>query len=52
MAAITTTLKEMPSKRELRFHAQTMDDQMAQIAEVNTGLTIAMEGYKISESSA
>jgi len=51
MAAITATLKDMPSKRELRLHGQTMEAQMAQMAEVNTGLTTAMEGYKFSESS-
>jgi len=50
MAAITTSLKQIPSKRELQLYTRTMEDQMAQVAEVNTELTTSMEGYKFSES--
>jgi len=49
-AAITTLLKSIPSIRELQLHAQTMAEQMAQVAKVNTGLTTAMVGYKFSQS--
>jgi len=51
MAAITDSLKDIPSKKEMRQHAQRMEDQVAQIAEINTALTTAMEGYKVSEST-
>jgi hypothetical protein len=51
MAAITTSFQSIPSKRELRLHAQTMEDEMAQIAEVNRGSTKATQRYKFSESS-
>jgi len=49
MAAITMLLQNIPSKSELRLHAQTMDDQIAQVAAVNTGLTIAMEAYTFTK---
>jgi len=49
--SIKSSLKEVPSKRELREHAATMDKQIDQVKEVITGLTMAMEGYKFSESS-
>jgi len=51
MAGITTTLKNIPTKRELREHQDLMDDQLAQVEEINTGLTTAMEAYKVSEST-
>jgi hypothetical protein len=51
MVAITTSSKSVPSKRELLLHAHTMEEQMVQVPEMNTGLTTAMEGYKLSESS-
>jgi hypothetical protein len=51
MAAVTTSLKNNPSKRELPLHAHTMEEQIAQVGEVNTGLTTAMEGYQLSQSS-
>jgi len=49
--ALTKSLKNVPSTTELRLHGQTMEDQMAQVAELNTGLTTAFEGYKFSEST-
>jgi len=51
MAAITTSLKNVPSKRELRLHEQTMEAQMQQVAEMNKGFTTAMERFKVSHSS-
>jgi len=50
MAAITTSLKDIPSKWQLHRHVQTMEEEMQQVAEVNTGLITALEGYKFSES--
>jgi hypothetical protein len=43
MAAITTSLNSIPFKRELQLHAHIMEEQMQQVAEINTGLTTAME---------
>jgi hypothetical protein len=51
VVAITTSSKSVPSKWELLLHAHTMEEQMVQVPEMNTGLTTAMEGYKLSESS-
>jgi hypothetical protein len=51
LESIKTSLKEVPSRRELREHATAMDEQLVQMQEVYTGLTTAMEGYKFSESS-
>jgi hypothetical protein len=51
LESIKNSLKEVPSRRELREHATAMDEQLVQMQEVNTGLTTAMEGYKFSESS-
>lgn len=51
LASITESLKNVPSKRELRQHQVAMDEALAQMAEVNTGLTTAMDHYKISEST-
>ena len=50
MVAITTSLPNIPSKSELRLHARTMEEPIVQAAEVDTGLTTTMEGYKFSES--
>jgi flagellin-specific chaperone FliS len=44
MVAITTSLKNIPSKRDLRLDPPIMEEQMAQVADVNTGWTTAMEG--------
>lgn len=48
MAAITTSLNSIPFKRELQLHAHMIKEQMQQVAEINTGLTTAMERYKFS----
>ena len=50
-AAITTSLKQIPTKLELRQHANAMDEHKVQMTEMNTGLTTAMEECKISQSS-
>ena len=50
-AAITTSLKQIPTKLELQRHASAMEEHKIQMAEVNTGLTTAMEEWKFSHSS-
>jgi hypothetical protein len=49
--SIKNVLKEVPSRRELREHATTMDEQIVQMQKVNKGFITAMEDYKFSESS-
>jgi hypothetical protein len=39
------------SKRELHQHQAAMDESLAQMADFNPEMTIAMEQYKLSESS-
>jgi predicted nucleic acid-binding Zn-ribbon protein len=51
LATITESMKTIPSKRELHQHQVAMDETLVQMAEVNTGLTTAMEQYKFSEST-
>jgi len=51
MSKIKDSLQNVPSRQELRNHAALMDEQTLKIQEVNTGLTTAMEGFKVSESS-
>ena len=51
LAKVRDSMKDIPSKQELRNHAALMDEQTMKIQEVNTGLTTAMEGFKVSESS-
>jgi len=43
--------KEMPTKTDLSNHVKAMDETLAKIQEVSTGLTIHMEEYKLSEST-
>jgi len=50
-AAITTSLKQIPKKLELRQHVQAMEEHKVQMTEVNTGLTTAMEECKFSQST-
>jgi len=49
-AAITESLKQVPTKRKLQQHRAAMEEAMNSIAEVNTGLTTAMDQYKFSDS--
>ena len=51
MVAIATSLKDVPSKRELRQHQSLMEDQFAPAEDINTRLTTAMEAYNVSEST-
>jgi hypothetical protein len=51
MAASTTWLKDIPSKRELRQHQDLMDEHWFEVEEINPGLTTAMESYKVSNSA-
>jgi len=51
MTAITKSLKEVPSKKDLRDHTAAMDEQIEAVREVTTGLTTAMENNKPSEST-
>ena len=50
-AAITTSLKQIPTKLELRQHASSMEGHKVQMTEVNTGLTTSMEACKFSQST-
>jgi len=43
LATITESMKGIPSRRELRQHQATMDKKLAQVEEINTGLTTPME---------
>jgi len=49
--SIKNSLEEVPTGRELREHAVTVDKQIILLQEVTTGLKTAMEEYKFSESS-
>jgi hypothetical protein len=51
IVSITTVLQDIPFKGEMWLHAQTMEDQLAEMAEVTISVTTAMGGYKISESA-
>ena len=51
LSIMRDSLKDSPSKQELRNHALLIDEQTMKIQEVNTGLSTAMEGCKVSESS-
>jgi len=51
LATITESMKSISSKRELCRHRVVMDEKLAQVEEINTGLTTAMEQYKFSEST-
>jgi len=50
-AAITLSLKQVPTKLEVQRHASAMEDHKKQMTEVNTGLTTAMEECTFSQSS-
>jgi len=50
-AAITTSLKQIPTKLELRQHASAMKEHKVQMTEINTGLTTVMEECKFSQST-
>jgi len=43
--------KEMPTKGDLSIHVKAMDETLAKIQEVSTGLTVHLEEYKLSEST-
>jgi len=51
LATITDKIVDMPSRRELRQFQAMMEDSANQLAEANTGLTMAMDQYKFSEST-
>jgi len=46
-----TSLKQIPSKRDLQLHASAMVEHKQQMTEMNMGLTTAMEEYKFSQRS-
>lgn len=52
MVARTTSLKNMPTKRKLCQCQDMIDDQFTQVDDINTGLTTAMEAYKVSKSAS
>jgi len=45
-------LESLPTRNELSTHTKAMDETLAKIQEVSTGLTTHMETYKISESTS
>jgi len=49
LTTITKFMKGIPSKREFRQHQVVMDEKLAQVKEINTGLMTAMKQYKFSE---
>jgi len=51
LSKIRESLKGVPTKQELRNHAFLMEEQTMKIQEVNTGLTMAMDEFKVSETS-
>jgi hypothetical protein len=51
VAAIMETPKNRPTKQELRVHRMAMEESMNAMADVNTGLTTAMDQYKFSDST-
>jgi hypothetical protein len=51
VATITQSLKTIPTKQEMQRHKITMEESLNTMAEVNTGLTMAMEQYKFSDST-
>jgi len=51
VSSITKSLKNVPTKKELWDHAIFLEEQTMRVQEVNTGLTMSMEEYKVSESS-
>jgi len=48
---IARYIKMLPTKEELKGHAKAMDEALAKIQEVSTGLTVHMEKYKMSGST-
>ena len=51
LATVTDKIKDLPSKREILQFQATMEDSRNRLAEVNTGLTTALDQYKLSEST-
>ena len=51
MTKIKDSLKNIPLRQELRDHVLLMEEQNIRFREANTGLTTAMDGFKVSESS-
>jgi hypothetical protein len=49
LATIMESMKHIPSKMEVRQHQATMDERLAQVEEINPGLTTAMDRYKLSK---
>jgi hypothetical protein len=51
LESIYTSMRDVPSRRELREHALHINQQVAQIQDINTGSTLAMGGYKFFKVS-
>jgi hypothetical protein len=43
--------KDMPTKKDLEDHTKAMDETLAKIQVVSTGLTVHLEEYKLYEST-
>jgi mRNA-degrading endonuclease toxin of MazEF toxin-antitoxin module len=46
VVAITESHRNIPTQQELRQHKAAMEETLNSMAEVNTGLTTAMDRYK------
>jgi len=51
LATVTDKIKDLPSKQEILQFQASMEDSRNRLAEVNTGLTTALDQYKFSEST-
>lgn len=50
LASVTKDLEEVSLKRDLQTLIKRMEEQIANVQESKTGLTMARMGYKFSES--
>jgi len=44
-------MRTLPTKEELKGHPKAMDEALAKVQEVSTGLTVHMDEYKMSGST-
>jgi len=51
IGGLETFTKDMPTKADLSNHVKAMDETLAKIQEVSTGLTVHLDEYKLSEST-
>jgi hypothetical protein len=51
MAALSDSIKNVPTRREMRQQAQRMEEQVAQVEEIKTGLSTTVEEFKLSNAT-